>query len=59
LRERIKVRGWFNYEENHPPLSPLPSREGRSARLLLMLASFKFDIKDVSKSLLESISERR
>jgi hypothetical protein len=47
LRERIKVRGILNYEKNHPPPYPLPSREGKYDGFRLMLMQFKFAIKDV------------
>jgi len=51
LWERTKVRGVLNYEKNHPPLYPLPSREGKYDGFGLMLMQFKFAIKDVSKFL--------
>jgi hypothetical protein len=55
LRERTKVRGVLNYEKNHPPPYPLPSREGKYDGFGLMLMQFKFAIKDVSKFLAISV----
>jgi hypothetical protein len=43
--------GVFNYEKNHPPPYPLPSRRASKDRISSKVISFKFDIKDVSKFL--------
>jgi len=51
LSEVEGVRGVLNYEKNHPPPYPLPSREGKYDGFGLMLMQFKFAIKDLSKFL--------